>query len=164
MTDNCIPTPIHRDGIVWLMSGFRGSMLQAVRLAGAKGDLSGTDHVLWSHGQNTSYTPSALLYGDYLYFLRVNNGVLSCVDAKTGKVFYDGERLGLRTVYSSPVGAGGRVYITSREGQTKVIALGKEYEELASNQLDDVFDASAAIVDDRIYLRGAANLYCIGAK
>ena len=55
MTRNCIPTPIHRDGVVYLMSGFRGNMLQAVRLAGAKGDVTGTDQVLWTRRRRTPY-------------------------------------------------------------------------------------------------------------
>jgi len=63
-----------------------------------------------------------------------------------------------------PLGQGDdRVYITAREGATKVIALGKEYKELATNQLDDTFDATMALVDDEIFLRGRKNLYCIGA-
>ncbi|MBK8977240.1 MAG: PQQ-binding-like beta-propeller repeat protein [Planctomycetes bacterium] len=162
MTQNCIPTPIHQDGVAYLMSGFRGSALQAVRLAGAKGDLKGGDHVLWTHGAGTSYTPSALLYDGRLYFLAGNEAVLTCVDAKTGTVQYEGQRIaGLRTVYSSPVGVHGRVYITSREGVTKVIKAGAEYGELATNKLDETFDGTAAIVGDEIYLRGRESLYCI---
>ncbi len=164
MTTNCIPTPIHRDGVVYLMSGFRGNALQAIRLSGARGVLDGTDHVLWSHNQNTSYVPSALLYGERLYFLRSNNGVLSCLDAATGNVHYEGQRLGLRTVYASPVGAGGHVYLTSRDGKTVVVADGDEYRVVAENQLDDVFDASIAVVGDVLYLRGRQHLYCVAAS
>jgi outer membrane protein assembly factor BamB len=164
MTANCIPTPIHDDGVVYLMSGFRGNALQAIKLAGAKGDITDSAHVLWSYNRNTSYVPSALLYGDFLYFLRTNSGVLTCLDAETGEVQYEGQRLGIREVYSSPVGADGRVYVTSRDGITKVVRLGTEYEELATNQLDDGFDATAAIVGDEIYLRGRKSLYCIAER
>ena len=109
MTVNCIPIPIWRDGVVYLMSGYRGQMLQAVRLAGATGDLQGSPHVLWTHRRNTSYVPSAALCDDRLYFLRGNNAVLSCLDAATGEVLYEGQRLrGLRQVYASPVCAGGQ--------------------------------------------------------
>jgi len=164
MTENCIPTPIHDQGVVYLMSGFRGACLQAIRLAGAVGDLTGSKQVLWSHDRETSYTPSGLLHGGLFYFLKGNNGSLSCLDAATGAVHYEGQKVdGLRTVYSSPVAAGGRIYITSREGTTKVIAPGPKYEELATNQLDDTFDATMALVGDVIYLRGRKNLYCIGA-
>lgn len=115
MTVNCIPIPIHANGIAYLMSGYRGQMLQAVRLAGANGDLQGSDHVVWQHTRSTSYVPSATLHNGRLYFLRGNTAVLSCLDAKTGDVLFEGRRLpGLRQVYSSPIGADGRIYITSR--------------------------------------------------
>ena len=158
---NAIPSPIYADGIVYLMTGFNGYVLQAVRLDGAKGDLAGTESVAWTHDRDTSYTPSPLIYDDLLYFVRGNNGVLSCLDRETGEVHYEGQRLRMRTVYSSPVGVAGRVYLTARDGMTKVIKHGTEFEEIATNQLDDGFDASAAIVGDEIYLRGKKNLYCI---
>ncbi|MDP6930462.1 MAG: hypothetical protein QF412_12245, partial [Planctomycetota bacterium] len=141
------------------------SAIQAIRLAGAKGDISDSDQIVWSHNRGTAYTPSPLLYGNLIYYLRTNTGILSCLDARTGETHYEGQRLdGLRTVYSSPVGADGRVYLTSREGVTKVIALGAQYQEIATNQLDDGFDASAAIVGSEIYLRGRENLYCISEQ
>jgi outer membrane protein assembly factor BamB len=162
MTTNCIPSPVYADGVVYLMSGFRGAALQAVRLAGAKGEITGSDHVVWTHDRNTSYTPSALLYEGCYYFLRSNSGVLSCLDAATGEIHYEDVRLeDMRSIYASPVGAGGRVYITSREGVTKVIRHGPEFELLATSRLDDEIDASAAVVGDELYLRGRARLYCI---
>jgi outer membrane protein assembly factor BamB len=161
MTANAIPSPIYVDGIAYLMSGFRGNMFQAVRLEGAKGDLAGSGNVLWTHDRETSYTPSALIYGDFIYFISSNNGRLSCLDKMTGEVHYERQQLQMRTLYSSPVGAAGRVYLTSREGSTKVIKLGAEYEEIATNQLDDGFDATMAVIGDAIYLRGRENLYCI---
>ncbi len=165
MTFNTIPTPIVRDGVCYLMSGFRGAMLQAIKLSGAKGDITDSEHVLWTHERQTSYVPSALLLDDHIYFLRSNSAVLSCVDAKTGEVHFEGQRLaGLRTVYASPLGADGRVYLTSREGVTKVIKAGSTYEELSTNELDDAFDASPIVLGDRLYLRGHDNLYCLGSK
>lgn len=165
MTDNCIPTPIVDQGVAFLMSGYRGASLQAIALEGAKGDLTGSKNVLWSLAKDTSYTPSALLHGGLLYFLKGNNGSLSCVEAATGKPCYEGQRLeGAKTVYASPVAADGRVYITSREGVTKVIAAGKEYKELATNTLEDTFDGTMALVGDLIWLRGRKSLYCIGGK
>jgi outer membrane protein assembly factor BamB len=161
MTGNVIPSPVYADGVVYLMSGFRSNALQAVRLAGAKGDLKESKNLEWSYMNNTSYVPSALLYQNHLYFLRFNTGVLTCLEASTGKVHYEGQKTGLRNVYSSPVGADSRVYVTSREGTTMVLKLGSTYEELATNQLDDVFDATAALVGDELYLRGQKSLYCI---
>jgi outer membrane protein assembly factor BamB len=67
-------------------------------------------------------------------------------------------------VYSSPVGAQGRVYITSRDGATLVIRHGPRFEVLATNTLDDGFDASPALVDNELYLRGNRYLYSITAR
>ena len=60
------------------------------------------------------------------------------------------------------MGAQGRVYITGRNGVTVVLRQGAQFEVLATNTLDDGFDASMAIVDDEIYLRGRKHLYAIG--
>ncbi|MCR9246900.1 MAG: PQQ-binding-like beta-propeller repeat protein [bacterium] len=165
MTVNTIPTPIVNDGVAYLMSGFRGAMLQAVELAGAKGDVTESKHMLWQHNRSTSYVPSALLYGSNLYFLRSNTSTLTCLDAKTGEPRYEGQRIpGLRTIYSSPIGAAGHVYFTSREGKTVVIKAGDTFEEVATNELEDAFDASMVVLGDAIYLRGHEHLYCIGKQ
>ena len=164
MTTNAIPTPTFADGLVYVMSGFRGNMLLAIRVAGARGDLDGSEHVVWSHERDTSYTPSGLLYGDTFYFLKRNNGILSNLDAKTGEVLFGPERLeGIDAesgVYASPVGAADRVYIAAQNGVTLVLARGPEFEMLASNQLDDAFDASPAIAGNELFLRGREHLYC----
>ncbi len=165
MTGNVISTPVVQDGVVWLMSGHKGSMLQAVKLSGAKGDVTGGKNLLWSHNRQTSYVPSPLVHKGRMWFLRIGQGVLSCLDAKTGEPFYEGQRLrGLKSIYSSPVAAAGRVYLTSREGTTMVIKASDKFEQLATNRLDDSFDASAVIVGKELFLRGRASLYCIAKK
>ena len=161
LTELCIPTPIHAGGVVYLMTGYPESALQVVRLAGSKGDLTDSENVLWSHSRNASYVSSPVLYGNHLYFIRLVNGVLSCLDARTGEVQYEGQRLGVRTVISSLVAASDRLYVTSQAGVTKVIKVGPSFEELASNELEDTFNSSPAIAGDEIYLRGGEFLYCI---
>ena len=135
----------------------------AVRLAGAKGDITNSDHVVWRRGARTPYVPSPLLYGEWLYFLNHYQGFLARVHAKTGKEPSRPMRLpGMREIYASPVAAAGRIYITDRQGATLVISHGKgQPKMLAHNMLDDSFSASAAIVGTEIYLRGMRYLYCI---
>jgi len=165
MTRNPIPSPIQVGGIAYLMSGYQGSTMQAIKLAGAQGNLRDSDNLLWTHSRGTSYVPSAIVYKGGVYFLRVSNGVLTCLDAKTGEVNYEGQRMRrMGTVYSSPVAAAGRIYFTSRRGYTKVIKAGTKYEELATNRLHDVVDGTPAIVGDEIYMRGEKFLYCIAEK
>jgi outer membrane protein assembly factor BamB len=109
--------------------------------------------------------PSPLLYDGSLYFLKGNTGVLSAFDAKTGKPHYQLQRIeGVPNVFSSPVAADGRVYITGQDGGTAVIEHGPTYEVLATNKLDDKFDASPALVDNELYLRGYRYLYCLAAQ
>jgi outer membrane protein assembly factor BamB len=145
------------------MSGFRGNQLRAVRLADAAGDISTTNAQVWSLQQDTPYVPSPLLYDGILYFLKSNSGILSAYDARTGKPHYQLQRLeGVPNVFASPVGAKGRVYFTGQEGTMLVITHGPSFEVLAKNALDDGFNASPALVDGELYLRGFKYLYSIG--
>jgi outer membrane protein assembly factor BamB len=162
MTMNAIPTPVHKDGLVFLTSGFRGNALIAVKLAAARGDISASPAIAWKLDRDTPYVPSPLLYGDELYILKGNNGLLSCLDARTGERLYGPERLeGVPNVYASPVGAAGRVYIAGREGATAVVERGRAFKVLATNTLEDGFDASPVAVDSELYLRGKKFLYRI---
>ena len=109
----------------------------------------------WTLDRDTPYVPSPLLYDGMLYFLKTNTGILSAFDAKTGKPHYQQQRLdGVPNVFASPVGARGRVYVPGREGATHGDQGGPAFEVLATNTLDDGFDASPALVDNEIYLRG----------
>ena len=164
MTANTIPSPVTANGIVYITSGFRGNALQAIRLDDAKGDITGAAAVVWEYDRDTPYVPSPLLYGDTLYFLKHNKGILSAFNASTGEAYYSPERLeGIAEVYASPVGADGRIYIASRDGVTLVIKHGSTLEVLAENVLNDGFNASPAIVDKEIFLRGNKSLYCIAS-
>ena len=162
LTMNPIPSPVYEDGIVFATSGFRGNSLRAIRVAEAKGDISSSSAQVWSLDHDTPYVPSPLLYDGIIYLLKTNSGILSAYDAKTGKPHYQLQRLeGVPNVFASPVGAKGRVYIPGREGTTIVVKHGPVFEVLAKNTLDDGFDASPALVDGEIYLRGTRYLYAI---
>ncbi len=162
LTANVIPTPIYADGVAYLISGFRGNVARAIKLSGAKGKLDDSPAILWTYDKNTPYVPSAMLYDDALYFLDNNRPVLTCLDARTGKPHYGPQRLeGLNGVYASIVGAAHRVYVVGRNGVTMVIKLGPTFERLALNELDEPINASPAIVDDAIFLRGSKSLYCL---
>ena len=165
LTMNTIPSPVFEDGILILMSGFRGNDLKAIRIADAKGNIDGTSAIVWTLDRDTPYVPSPLLYDGILYFVKSNNGILTALDAKTGKPHYSQQRLaGVPNVFASPVGARGRVYLPGREGATAVIKSGPAFEVLATNQLDDSFDASPAMVDNVMYLRGYKSLYAIAER
>jgi outer membrane protein assembly factor BamB len=161
---NVIPSPVADGEKVYCMSGFQGSSLLAIKLGGS-GDLTGSDSIAWTHKKSTPYVPSPLLYDGKLYFCAVNNGRISCLDSKSGKVMIDAEPLeDLQMVYASPVGAGGKIYLPDRNGVTVVLKQSDKLEKLATNKLDDKFDASPAAVGKELFLRGRQNLYCIAEK
>jgi len=162
LTMNAIPSPVYGDGLVFLMSGFAGNDLKAVRVADAKGNIDGTSAIVWTLNRDTPYVPSPVLLDGVLYFLKSNSGILTAVDARTGTPHYQNQRLeDVPNMFASPVAARGRIYFPGREGTTLVIKSGPTFEVLAKNTLDDGFDASPALVDNEIYLRGYKYLYAI---
>lgn len=164
MTRNVIPVPVVSNGIVYCTSGYSGNSVMAIKL-GRTGDLTGTDAVVWKYARNTPYVPSPVLAKDRLYLFAGNTPVLTSFDAMTGKVMIDGKRIeGLNGVYASPVAADGRIYIVGRNGTSAVIKQSDTLEVLATNKLDDKIDASPAIVDRQIFLRGLEHVYCIEEK
>ncbi len=162
LTRNAIPSPVAANGYVYLMSGFRGNALQAISLASATGNISGSDAVVWEFDRDMPYVPSPLLANNILYFLKSNDGILSAFNTETGEAHYGPVRLqGVSGVYASIVGAADRVYIAGRNGVMNVVQQGPEFKILAENTLDDSFNASPAIVGNELYLRGMQYLYCI---
>ncbi len=160
---NVIPSPVLGLGMVFCTSGYQGSSLQAIKLAGSKGDLRGTDAVAWQVNKGTPYVSSPLLYGNRIYVFSVLTPKLSCYDARTGKPLFTEQTLeGINQVYASPVGVADRVYCPGRNGVTVVIRNADTFEVLAANKLDDGLDASPAVIGDELYLRGNKSLYCIG--
>jgi outer membrane protein assembly factor BamB len=158
-----VATPVAAGGVAYIGSGFRGSFLGAYRLDGANGDITESDKVVWTVTSGTPDIASFLLSDGRLYFHSGKDGILSCLDAKTGKAHYSRERIpGLSRVYASPIAANGHVYLTGREGVTVVIKDGAKLEVVASNELGEPIDATPAPVGDALFIRGSKHLYCIG--
>jgi outer membrane protein assembly factor BamB len=161
LTVNCIPSSVRFNDSVICMSGYKGAAAFRIPLDAA-GDVTGSDKIIWSHKRGTPYVPSPLLSGDRLYFTSANQPLLTCLDAKTGAVIMDRERLrGLSSLYASPMEADGRIYITDRDGTTLVIERGDKLKVLSINRLDEPIDASPVAVGKQLFLRGAKHLYCI---
>ncbi len=159
---NNISTPVAADGIVYVGSGLQDGWVKAIRLNGAKGDITGSSSILWSFEKLYPYVPSPIIMGGLLYFTKDRVGFLSCLDAATGQVHYSNTRLeGIRHIFASPSGVKDRIYFLGQNGVTIVIRHGTEFRVLAKNTLEDEFDASPVIVGDEIYLRGDHYLYRI---
>ena len=145
------------------MSGFRGNDLKAVRVADAKGNIDGTNAIVWTLDRDTPYVPSPVLADGVLYFLKSNNGIVSALDARTGKPHYQNQRLdGVPERLRVPSGRErSRATSPGAKARRLVIKFGADLEVLAKNTLDDGFDASPALVDNEIFLRGYKYLYAI---
>lgn len=162
LTRNVIPSPIYMDGHIYVVSGHGGSSFQSINLDLAEGDITGTDAVEWQYNYDTPYVPSPIISDDIIYFLKRNDNILTALDRHSGKVLYGPVRIqGISNVYSSIVGAEDRLYIASRNGTVAVIKQGSTFEKLATNILDDSFNASPVIVGSELFLRGTEYLYCI---
>ncbi|RCS53982.1 hypothetical protein DTL42_02145 [Bremerella cremea] len=162
---NPIPTPIIYNDMAICMTGYRGYAIYAIKLS-AQGDVTKSDDaIVWSRNDVGPYIASATLYNDKLYVTKDRNGIVYCLDAKTGETIYGPQRLPeASTLYSSLVAADGKVYVSDRDGTTIVLDAGPEFKVLATNQIDEGIDASLAFSGDQLFLRGAKHLYCIEQK
>lgn len=127
-----------------------------------QGDISGTPNVVWSLDRDTPDVASPILSSGRIYFYREKTGLLSCVDAKTGKPFYSAKRIaGLSYIYASPVAAGGYIYLTDRSGTIVVIKDSEQLEVVATNAMGETVDATPAPVGKELFIRGEQHLFCI---
>ncbi|MFN0107778.1 MAG: PQQ-binding-like beta-propeller repeat protein [Blastocatellia bacterium] len=149
-----VPRPVYGNGLVYIATGFMQPALLAVKLDG-KGDVTKSG-VVWTLKRGAPLTPSPLLVGEELYLVS-DNGIASCVDAKTGAQHWQ-MRLG-GNHSASPLFADGRIYFLSEEGESVVIAPGKEFKTLARNQLDGQTLASMAVSSGSIFIRSQSHLY-----
>lgn len=152
-----VPRPVVANDLVCVCTGFMQPQLIAIRLDG-EGDVTAS-HVAWKIPKSVPTMPSPVVAGNEIYYV-TDQGVATCADARTGDVVWT-KRLG-GNYSSSPLAAAGRIYFSNREGETRVIRPGKEYEELAVNKLNGEHMASPAVFDDSLLLRTNTHLYRIG--
>jgi outer membrane protein assembly factor BamB len=144
-------------GMVFVSAGYEKKKTMAIRLHPA----AGQSRIAWTHQKGTGYIPSPILYGDYLY-LMTDGGLMTCLDARTGEVKYEGKRFPAPARFMSPpVAFNGKLMITSEDGDTYVLKAGPEHQILNTNSLGEQVYASLALTRDAIYIRSPKNLYCI---
>jgi outer membrane protein assembly factor BamB len=157
-----IPSPVAGHGLVFMTAGSQAKRALAIRL-GRSGDLTDTDAIAWRYEKGTAYVPSPILLGPYLY-LMTDKGLLTCLDAITGKVIYEGGRVPVPATFTaSPVAFGDRLLLTSEDGDTFVIKAGPVHEVLATSSVGEPVYASPALGDRAIYIRGEQHLFAISA-
>ena len=135
-----------------------GYGLTAVRPGGGRGDLTESD-VVWRLTKEYPYMPSPLLHDGVLYTLR-NGGILQSIDPATGAVLKMARLPNAPGIYvSSPVAAGGKLFITSNDCKVSVVQASAQWEPLAVNDLDDECFATPAIAGGRLFIRTRTALY-----
>ena len=155
---NAIPSPVANQQMVFVSAGFPEKVVMAINL-GESGDLK--DSVVWKYAKGTAYVPSPILYGEYLY-LTTDRGILTCLDAKTGEVKYEGGRIPIPATFTaSPIAFEGKILLTSEDGDTFVVNAGPKHEILRTNSVGEPVYASPAVADGKIFIRGEKNLYCV---
>jgi outer membrane protein assembly factor BamB len=158
---HAIPSAVAGHEMVFVSAGYPSKRAIGIKLGGS-GDLAGAPNVVWSYNKGTAYVTSPILYGAYVYFV-ADNGILTCIEAKTGKIVYEGGRVPAPASFSaSAVAFDGKLFLTSEDGDTFVIKAGPVHEVIRTNSLGEVVLASPAISQGRIFIRGAKHLYCIG--
>ncbi len=151
---------VAQDGVAYVASGFRGSYIGAFDLSG-RGKLESTKHLLWSQNRDTPDVASPLLTNGRLYYYKEKTGLLTCVDAKSGKTLYSASRVpGVTRTYASPVAANGYIYLTDRGGTIAVIEDSADLKVLANNNVGEGVDATPALVGTELFVRGEKHLFC----
>ena len=147
-------------GNVGIFSSARGNYRLNAYALDRTGDIS--SEPIWKINEKSPDCPSLLLSGERLFYTAGNLGVVSCANANDGALIFDAQRLsGIKGMYSSPVAADGKVFLTGRSGKTVVIADSNEFKLLATNDIGEPVDATLALVGNQIFIRGNRHLFCI---
>jgi outer membrane protein assembly factor BamB len=156
-TREAIPTIVVGGGLIFSTSGRNGPTL-AIR-PGGTGDVTAT-HLVWQAVRGGPHVPSPLYYNERLFIVN-DTGIVTCLDAGTGKPVWQNRLSGRCSM--SPVEAGGKLLITNEEGKSYVLKAGDTFEILAENDLKEPTLATPAVLGGRIYFRTDKHLVCVGA-
>jgi outer membrane protein assembly factor BamB len=150
-------------GLLATVDRLRGEHGLLAIKTGGRGDVTATN-VVWREKRSLPEVPSPLVYENHVYYVR-NGGILTCLDAATGRIFYR-ERLGAPgPYYSSPIAAGGRLFIGSGEGALVVFAPGDALKVLARNELGEPIYATPAVSPEgTLYVRTPSALYAFAER
>lgn len=154
-----VPRPVYGNGLVYLSSGYDSPVFYAVRPDGT-GDVTNT-HVAWTAKKGIPRNASPLLVDDAIY-LAADDGLISCLDAKTGEARWS-ERAG-RAYSASPIYANGLLYFLDEYGLATVVKPGASFQEVATNKMGERSLASCAVDGDALLLRTEKALYRIEQK
>lgn len=161
------PTPVVADDLIYINNAHgRYSPIYVVK-PDAKGDITlgegetSNEFILWNIMRGAAYMQSPLIYKGYYYNLK-GNGMLSCMDAKTGEVFYRENLRPMTGMTSSCVASDGKIYCISEKGDVFVVKAGPDFELLAKNLLNDLHMSTPAITKGAMFFRTQHYIFAIG--
>jgi len=156
------PTPVSKDGLILITSAHGSDRpIYAVKTDAVGTVKKDSPAMAWAIERGGNYMQTPLISGSLAYFC-MDNGILTVYQLSNGERLYQ-QRLGAGGGFSgSPVAAGGKLYITSEDGVTFVLAEGREFKQLANNELGETVMATPAISDGVVYIRGRNHLFAIG--
>lgn len=154
-----VPRPVYGHGLVFLSTGFDRPVLMAIRADG-RGDVTET-HVAWKLEKGAPLSPSPVLLGDELYLVS-DQGIASCLDAKTGKIHWQ-ERIG-GNFSASPILVAGNLYFLSEDGVTTLVKADTTFTQVARNEIKGRTLASPTPVEGALFLRTDTQLLRIEAE
>lgn len=133
--------------------------LLAIR-PGGSGDV--TDKaVVWEYRKGLPYVPSPLVYRGVLYMVR-NGGILTCLDAPSGRLLKQLRLPSNEGYYASPVAGDGKIFVVSEAGVATVVNAGSATATLSSHDFGERTMGTPVLADGRVYLRTEKALYCFG--
>jgi outer membrane protein assembly factor BamB len=161
LESNAVPSPVAGPDVVVVSAGFPAKLAMAIR-PGGDGDVSDSPRILWRYAKGTAYVPSPILYGEFVYLV-TDKGLVTCLDAMTGQVKYEGGRVPVPASFmASPVAYEGQILLFSEDGDTYVLKAGPTHEVLRSNALGEPIFATPAVANGRLYIRTLGRLWAIG--
>jgi outer membrane protein assembly factor BamB len=129
---------------------------------GGTGDVTAT-HVAWKHSKLVPFCASPVYYRGTLFTVK-DGGIVTSLDVATGKPVKQGRLPASNEYYASPVAGDGKVYYLNDEGKLTVTTAVGEWEVVHTAEFGEPAYATPALVDGRIYLRTAGNLYCFETR
>ncbi len=154
-----VPTPVLSGDLVVITSAHGTERpIYAIRLD-AEGDIKDTEYVAWQHERAGNYMQTPIVVNGIGYFC-LDSGILSAYEMESGDLLYK-QRLGSgKSGFSgSAVADSDKLFFTSEDGDTYVIATGREYRELAVNELGETFMSTPAIAGNTLLMRGRSHLF-----
>jgi outer membrane protein assembly factor BamB len=157
LDSNAVPSPVVAGNLVIVATGSPIKKTVALKLDAKPGE----SRRVWEYSKGQAYVVSPIVYEDHVY-LSSDGGLLTCLDAKTGAVKYEGGRPPVASTFmSSPVAYGGRLFQTNEDGDTFVITAGPTHAVERTNSLGEPVYASFALANGTVYIRGEKHLYAI---